>query len=93
MTIPSDPRLCSRASHIFASIIAIGPSMQFRSSLRVRATGSLSLLAVLLSGCSTLPSSGPTGRQVVSGALDPKAALKFQVVDLDGAAFQKLVAV
>jgi len=67
--------------------------MQFRSSLRVRATGSLSLLAVLLSGCSTLPSSGPTGRQVVSGALDPKAALKFQVVDLDGAAFQKLVAV
>lgn len=67
--------------------------MQFRSRLRHRATGSLTLLAVLLSGCASLPSSGPTGRQVVSSARDPDAALKFQVVDLDGAAFQKLIAV
>lgn len=67
--------------------------MQFRTSLGRRATGSLTLLAVLLSGCASLPSSGPTGRQVVSSARDPDAALKFQVVDLDGAAFQKLIAI
>jgi polysaccharide export outer membrane protein len=67
--------------------------MQSSSSLRLRVTGTLSMFAVLLSGCSTLPSSGPTGRQVVSGAQDPNAELKFQVVDLDGAAFKKLIAV
>ncbi len=57
---------------------------------RFRLTGTL-MLAVLTSGCATLPSSGPTGRQVMSSATDPENALKFQVVDLDGAAFQKLV--
>jgi polysaccharide export outer membrane protein len=64
--------------------------MQSSTTARFRVTGALSLLAMLLSGCSTLPSSGPTGRQVVRGAEDPSAALKFQVVNLDGAAFQKL---
>lgn len=67
--------------------------MQSSSSFRHRTVGSLSMLAVLLSGCATLPSSGPTGRQVISGAKDPKAELKFDVVDLDGAAFKKLLAV
>ncbi|WP_235537449.1 MULTISPECIES: polysaccharide biosynthesis/export family protein [unclassified Sphingomonas] len=56
-------------------------------------TGALATLAILLSGCASLPSSGPTGRQVMRGAKDPDAALRFQVVDLDGAAFQKLVQV
>lgn len=65
--------------------------MQSSSSLRLR--GAVSILAALLSGCTTLPSSGPTGRQVVSGATDPAAELKFQVVDLDGAAFKKLLSV
>lgn len=65
--------------------------MQFSNIARFRLTGALTL-AVLTSGCATLPSSGPTGRQVVSGATDPQNALKFQVVDLDGAAFQRLVA-
>lgn len=61
------------------------------SSPRLRVTGALATLAILLSGCASLPSSGPTGRQVMRGAQDPDAVLKFQVVDLDGAAFQKLV--
>lgn len=64
--------------------------MQFSNIARFRLTGTL-MLAVLTSGCATLPSSGPTGRQVMSSATDPESALKFQVVDLDGAAFQKLV--
>jgi polysaccharide export outer membrane protein len=63
------------------------------SSPRLRVTGALATLAILLSGCASLPSSGPTGRQVMRGAKDPDAILKFQVVDLDGAAFQKLVQV
>ena len=67
--------------------------MKSSSSFRHRTIVSLSMSAVLLSGCATLPSSGPTGRQVVNGAKDPKAELKFDVVDLDGAAFKKLLAV
>jgi len=50
------------------------------------------MLAVLLSGCASLPSSGPTGRQVLGAARQPASPLKFTVVDLDGAAFQKLIA-
>ncbi|MES2497825.1 MAG: polysaccharide biosynthesis/export family protein [Pseudomonadota bacterium] len=53
----------------------------------------MATLSLLLSGCATLPSSGPTGSQVMKGATAPDAALKFEVVDLDGAAFQKLVRV
>ncbi|WP_176489002.1 polysaccharide biosynthesis/export family protein [Rhizorhabdus dicambivorans] len=67
--------------------------MQSSSSLHLRVTGTLSMFAVLLSGCASLPSSGPTGRQVISSATDPAAELKFQVVDLDGAAFKKLQAI
>ena len=67
--------------------------MQFRSTARLRVTGALSLIAVLLSGCATLPSSGPTGRQVIKGAEDPANPLKFQIVELDGAAFQKLLTI
>jgi len=67
--------------------------MQSSFSARLRVTGVLSIAVVLLSGCAALPSSGPTGRQVISGARDPAGALKFEVVDLDGAAFQKLIAI
>ncbi len=67
--------------------------MQFRSTARLRVTGALTMIAVLMSGCSTLPSSGPTGRQVIRSAQDPVNPLKFQVVDLDGAAFQKLLTI
>ena len=65
--------------------------MQSSNSVRFKMTGALSMLAFTLSGCAALPSSGPTGRQVVRGAENPNAAFKFAVVDLDGAAFQKLV--
>jgi len=67
--------------------------MQSSSFVRFRATAALSTLAVLLSGCAALPSSGPTGRQVVHAARNPQADLKFQVVELDGAAFQKLLTI
>ena len=67
--------------------------MPFRSTARLRMTGALSMIAVLMSACSTLPSSGPTGRQVIRGAQNPANSLKFEVVELDGAAFQKLLAI
>lgn len=67
--------------------------MQSCSFVRSRAIGALSLIGLLLAGCASLPSSGPTGSQVIRAAEDPKAALKFAVVDLDGAAFRKLVAI
>jgi len=67
--------------------------MQYSSFVRFRATAALSTLAVLLSGCAALPSSGPTGRQVVHAARNPQTDLKFQVVELDGAAFQKLLTI
>ncbi|ABQ69840.1 polysaccharide export protein [Rhizorhabdus wittichii RW1] len=59
-------------------------------SPRLRLTGAMATLSILLSGCATLPSSGPTGRQVLNGAKNPEAGLGFDVVELDGAAFQKL---
>lgn len=52
----------------------------------------LPAIAVLLSGCATLPSSGPTARQVERGARHAQAPLAFQVVNLDAAAFQRLSA-
>ena len=66
--------------------------MQSSNSARFKVTGALSILAFTLSGCAALPSSGPTGRQVIRGAEDPNAVLKFAVIDLDGVAFQKLLA-
>lgn len=77
----------------FASIVVIGSHMPSSSLARLRVTGATSMIALLLAGCSTLPSSGPTGRQVVSSAQNADAALKFQVVNLDGSAFQRLIAV
>jgi polysaccharide export outer membrane protein len=67
--------------------------MQFSFFVRSRAIGAMSLVGILLSGCASLPSNGPTGGQVIRAAKDPNAALKFEVVDLDGTAFQKLVAI
>lgn len=66
--------------------------MHSNTTARFKVTGALSMLAFTLSGCASLPSSGPTGRQVIRGAENPNAALRFDVVDLDGAAFQKLLA-
>jgi polysaccharide export outer membrane protein len=47
------------------------------------------LSAVLLSGCASLPSSGPTARQVQRASKDAHS-LGFQIVDLDAAAFRQL---
>lgn len=66
--------------------------MQSSNIAGFKIVASLSIFAFTLSGCAALPSSGPTGRQVIRGAEDPNAAFKFAVVDLDGAAFQKLLA-
>ena len=44
----------------------------------------------LLSGCASLPSSGPTARQVVRGAHDKESTINFDVVELDGVAMRKL---
>lgn len=49
-------------------------------------------MAILLSGCATLPSSGPTARQVERGAHDPRSPLGFDVVNLDAAGLSKFAA-
>ncbi|TZG27352.1 polysaccharide biosynthesis/export family protein [Sphingomonas montanisoli] len=46
-------------------------------------------MILALSGCASLPSSGPTARQVTSAAGKPEA-LGFQVVNLDASAFRRL---
>ncbi len=38
----------------------------------------------LLSGCATLPASGPTAHQIVRGAEPDRNAIGFRVVDIDG---------
>lgn len=58
-------------------------------SARLRVAGAVSLLA-LLSGCATLPSSGPTARQVERGANSKEATIHFAVVELDGKAMRDL---
>jgi len=47
-------------------------------------------LAVLLAGCSTLPSSGPTAAQVVARAKSDKGGLSFSIVSLDGNTVERL---
>ncbi len=40
------------------------------------------IAALVLGGCATLPTSGPTGREVQRGASNPRNAVKFQIVEL-----------
>jgi polysaccharide export outer membrane protein len=54
---------------------------------------SVSIIGLFVSGCATLPSSGPTARQVERGAAAVEAPLNFQLVDLDAAAFRRLTAI
>ncbi|RVT89052.1 polysaccharide biosynthesis/export family protein [Sphingomonas crocodyli] len=46
-------------------------------------------LAIMLSGCASLPSSGPTAGKVRAAANDPRG-LGFQIVNLDATAFRQL---
>jgi polysaccharide export outer membrane protein len=66
--------------------------MPFDAPFRSKMPAALATMALLLSGCTTLPSSGPTARQVERGARHAQAPLAFQVVNLDAAAFQRLAA-
>ena len=50
------------------------------------------LSATALAGCATLPSSGPTARQISKSATASTGALKFQIVDLDAPAIARLQA-
>jgi polysaccharide export outer membrane protein len=43
----------------------------------------LASASLLIAGCSTLPASGPTAHQIMSGARRSEDPLKFQVVNLD----------
>lgn len=58
-------------------------------SRRSRLTASSLAVSLALSGCASLPSSGPTARQVTRAAGKPDS-LGFQVVNLDAAAFHAL---
>src|SRR5215216_4940687 len=64
--------------------------MQFSVPYRLKTSAMMLTATALLSGCATLPSSGPTARQVERGARNSQSTMNFQVVDLDTAAFRKL---
>jgi polysaccharide export outer membrane protein len=57
--------------------------MAFLVPVRLRASGAVAALAIALAGCSGLPSSGPTARQVVRSASSPQNTLGFRIVDID----------
>lgn len=44
------------------------------------------LAAALLAGCATLPSSGPTGRQITQSGKDSQSQVQFRIVELDSMA-------
>ncbi|MEN2786374.1 polysaccharide biosynthesis/export family protein [Sphingomonas qilianensis] len=50
---------------------------------RPTAVGISCIVALLLGGCATLPSSGPTGRQITRAAGDPEQPLPFPLIELD----------
>jgi polysaccharide biosynthesis/export protein len=51
-----------------------------RASLRRNA---MLVAALLLGGCATLPTSGPTGTEVMRGANNPRSGVNFQIVELN----------
>jgi polysaccharide biosynthesis/export protein len=53
--------------------------------MQIKKSVSLVLLAAL-AGCASLPTSGPTGKQIRSSALAPEAGLPIKVVNVDTAA-------
>ena len=58
--------------------------MAFPVSASLRASGALAALAITLGGCSSLPSSGPTARQVISSVNGRGNVLGYRIVDIDG---------
>lgn len=59
--------------------------------MRARVLVSLPLLAgTILSGCATLPSSGPTASQIVKRANDTQNEFRFNIVPLDSKAVEAL---
>ncbi|WP_254602131.1 polysaccharide biosynthesis/export family protein [Sphingomonas bacterium] len=52
---------------------------------RVRPAGSLTLAALLLSGCATLPASGPTAHDITKSARTSANSIGFKIVPVDAA--------
>jgi polysaccharide export outer membrane protein len=59
-------------------------SVRFDGRARVFRVGGLACLLapLLLGGCATLPSAGPTGEEVIKEQRDPKTGLSFQLVEV-----------
>jgi polysaccharide export outer membrane protein len=53
------------------------------TGLHPKAMGIACLVALTLGGCATLPSSGPTGRQIAHAAGNPEEPLPFPLIELD----------
>lgn len=64
----------------------------FKNPRRVHPVIVFALTGFMLSGCATLPSSGPTGKQIQNGAARSGGALKFSIVDIDPVTIQGLEA-
>jgi polysaccharide export outer membrane protein len=57
--------------------------MAFPVSAGLRSTAAAAALAITLGGCASLPSTGPTARQVIRSAQGPKNVLGYRIVDVD----------
>ena len=58
--------------------------MAFPVPASLRASGAVAALAIMLGGCSSLPSSGPTAGQVIKSVNGPGNVLGYRIVDIDG---------
>jgi polysaccharide export outer membrane protein len=63
------------------------PSLNYSS---MRGCSVVALASLLLAGCASLPSSGPTAHQVESRAKKPDGPISFRIVDLDATGFSEL---
>jgi polysaccharide export outer membrane protein len=57
--------------------------MAFLVLAKLRSSIAIAALAITIGGCASLPSSGPTARQIIRGAQGPTNVLGYRIVDVD----------
>ena len=57
--------------------------MAFLVPAKLRSSSAIAVLAISLAGCASLPSSGPTARQVIRSAQGPTNVLGYRIIDVD----------
>jgi polysaccharide export outer membrane protein len=64
--------------------------MSFSFLLKPHRQVTVTAMAVMLSGCASLPSSGPTAHQVETRSRKAEGPISFRIINLDGAALNQL---